>query len=212
MVEEQWIDFFAKHHLEGRVNHYTYSKKVVHYASIGSDNLPALLFLTDKSSVDLYSNFYKDEILLKEFSIYAAVIATPAFRAAKTISIQQQSEIIYPLAERIHRVHQPFFIITSEYVAAAACELVARHPGIVQGLILIDPVLRAEPENKNWFTTFLKKILAGNKKKRKRGDKSKILFRKQLGQMDDVWKKIQIPVVYLQSVANKSSPLMDVQL
>ena len=167
MNEDQWLDFFSKHQIEGRVNHYTYSKKSIHYISIGNDNLPALLFLTDKSSIEHYIHFFKDERLLRGFSIYASVIANPATRATKPVTIHQQAEIIYPLAERIHRVHQPVIIITTNYVAAAACELVANHSGIVQGLILIDPVLRVEAKNKNWLSNILEKLFTGNKKKRK---------------------------------------------
>ena len=206
MVEEQWVDFFKKHKIDSRINHYTYSKKLIHYASIGRDNLPALLFLKDAISIDHFTSFYKDKTLSEVFSIYASVIPSPVIRATKNISIQQQAEIIYPLAERIHMVHQPLVIVASHYTAAAACQFIASHPGIVQGLVLIDPVLRVEPTAKSWFRTILEKIFAGNKKKRKRNDnKLKIKFNIQLEKMNAVWKKIEIPVVYFHSVRDKLS-------
>ena len=205
MVEGYWLDFFKKHNIEGRVNHYTYSKKVIHYASIGKDNLPALLFLSDASSIEHFIHYFNDETLLREFSIYASEITSP-LRTAKNISIQHQAEIICPLTERIHRVHQPLIIVASGYTAAIACQCIASHPGVVQALVLIEPVLRIEPTSKSWFRTILEKIFAGNKKKRKRGDnKSKILFSKQLEKMDTVWKKIDIPVIYFHSVRDKFS-------
>ena len=207
MVEQQWIDFFKNSDIEGRVNYYTYNKKLIHYASIGKDNLPALLFLSDTSTIDHFINFYKDDALLSEFSMYASVIYSPATRSVKNISIQQLAESLFPLVERIHRVHQPLVIVASGYTAAVACQCIANHKGIVQGLILIEPVLRIEPLAKSWFRNMFEKIFAGNKKKRKRGDnKSKILFGKQLEKMDAVWKKIDIPVVYFHSVRGKLSP------
>lgn len=206
MVEQQWSDFFKKYNIDGRVNHYTYGKKVIHYASIGKDNLPALLFLSDVSSIEHFINYFNDVTLLQEFSIYASVISSLAVRAAKNISIQHQAEIIYPLIERIHRVHQPLIVIASDYTAAVACQCIASHPGAVQALVLTEPVLRIETNSKSWFRTILEKVFAGNKKKRKRGEnKSKILFGKQLEKMDPVWKKIDIPVVYFHSVKDKSS-------
>ena len=140
--------FFKKYNIDGRVNHYTYGKKVIHYASIGKDNLPALLFLSDVSSIEHFINYFNDVTLLQEFSIYASVISSLAVRAAKNISIQHQAEIIYPLIERIHRVHQPLIVIASDYTAAVACQCIASHPGAVQALVLTEPVLRIETNSK----------------------------------------------------------------
>lgn len=206
MNEEEWMDFFNRYKVDGRVNHYSYGKKIIQYASIGKDNLPALLLITDKSSLDDFGNFFKDQDLIDQFSIYALVIAVPPLRNTKIISIQAQSEIIFPLTERIHRVHQPLIIVARKYLAAMACKCIADHPGIVQGLVLIDPVLRTEVDKKSWLRTVFEKLFAEKRHKRKPGHHQfKTIFKEQLEKMESVWKKINIPVFYLKSVNDKSS-------
>src|SRR5215216_7389968 len=160
MTEEQLYGFFQKNGIKATVNHYTANKRSVYYAVIGEDHLPSLLFIHGApASMTIYKDFFKDGELLSRFSIYA--VDRPGFGLSGAgepePSIQKQAEMIFPLAEQIHRVHQPLIIIAGSYGVSIACRLVMDHPGIIQGLVLVAPSLGPGLEKMYWVTPLLEK-------------------------------------------------------
>ena len=203
MTEDELKSFFKRHNIKAFINHYTAQKRTVHYAAIGEDHLPAILFIHGApASMTIYKDYFTDEELLKRFTMYA--VDRPGFGVTDgraEPSIKKQAEIICPLAERIHRVHQPLIIMAGSYGVSIACRLVMDHPGIIQGLVLVAPSLGPGLEKMYWVTPlmskgFLSKIVS---KKYRSASVEKLHHKKELEKMLPLWNKINIPIFYLQS-------------
>jgi pimeloyl-ACP methyl ester carboxylesterase len=143
MSESELEDFFRREQIRATVSHYESGKRTIYYAGIGEDHLPALLFIHGApASMTIYKKFFKDPKLLGQFAIYAVDRPGYGVTAGQAVtSIKKQAEMIVPLAERIHRVHQPVILVAGSYGASIACRLVMDYPGMVQGLVLIAPAL-----------------------------------------------------------------------
>lgn len=203
MTEEKLKGFFEKHGIRATINHYKALKRMVYYATIGEDHLPAILFIHGApASMTIYKEFFTDQELLKRFSLYA--VDRPGFgltNGPAEPSIKKQAEMICPLAERIHRVHQPLIIMAGSYGVSVACRLVMDFPGTVQGLVLVAPSLGPGLEKMYWVTPllakgFLSRLVSAEYRS---ASIEKMNHKKELQKMLPLWNKIKIPVFYLQS-------------
>ena len=196
-------DFFDKNCIKAGISHYTAARRKVYYATIGDDHLPAILFIHGApASMTIYKDYFTDEELLKRFSMYA--VDRPGFGVTNgnaESSIKKQVEIIFPLAERIHRVHQPLIIMAGSYGVPIACRLVIDHPKIVQGLLVVAPSLGPGLEKMYWITPLLAKGFLSKfvSREYKSASIEKMHHKKELQKMLPLWDKINVPVFYLQS-------------
>jgi pimeloyl-ACP methyl ester carboxylesterase len=203
MMQDELKSFFDKHSIKATINHYSALKRTIYYATIGKDQLPAILFIHGApASMTIYKDYFTDEELLKRFSMYA--VDRPGFGVtdgSAESSIKKQAEMIFPLAERVHRVHQPLIVMAGSYGVPIACRMVMDHPGIVQGLILVAPSLGPGLEKMYWITPlmakgFLSKIIS---KEYRSASIEKLHHKKELEKMLLLWDRIDVPVFYLQS-------------
>lgn len=207
MTEEELNRFFDKHGIKGIISQYTAHKRTIYYATIGEDHLPALLFIHGApASMTIYKDFFTDKELLKQFSMYA--VDRPGFGVTNgnaEPSIKKQADVIFPLAERIHRVHQPLIIMAGSYGVPIACRLVMDHPSIVQGLILVAPSLGPGLEKMYWITPLLAKGFLSRlvSNEYKSASIEKLHHKKELEKMLPLWSRIDVPVTYLQSKHNR---------
>jgi pimeloyl-ACP methyl ester carboxylesterase len=203
MKEDELKGFFDKHSIKALVSHYAVLRRTIYYSTIGEDCLPAILFIHGApASMTIYKDFFTDEELLKRFSIYG--VDRPGFGVTDgkaEPSIKKQAEMIFPLAERIHRVHQPVIIVAGSYGVSIACRLVMDYPKIIQGLILVAPSLGPGLEKMYWITPLMAKGFLSRlvSKEYRSASIEKMHHKKQLETMLPLWYKIDIPVFYLQS-------------
>lgn len=208
MSEDQLKGFFDRHGIDATISHYTAIKRRIYYATIGKDHLPAILCIHGApASMTIYKDYFTDEELLKQFSMYA--VDRPGFGVTggnAEPSIKKQAEMIFPLAERIQRVHQPLIIMAGSYGVPIACRLVMDHPAIVQGLVLVAPSLGPGLERMYWITPLLTKGLLSKlvSKEYRSASIEKMHHQKELEKMLPLWNKIDIPVFYLQSKKGRS--------
>ena len=194
MTENELKRFFDKHNIKATINHYTALKRTIYYATIGEDHLPAILFIHGApASMTIYKDYFTDQELLKRFSMYA--VDRPGFGVTggnAEPSIKKQAETIFPLAERIQRVHQPLIVMAGSYGVSVACRMVMDHPKMIQGMILVAPSLGPGLEKMYWVTPLLAK-----------GFLSKLVSKEyrsaSIEKMLGLWNKIDVPVFYLQS-------------
>lgn len=203
MSEDELKRYFERNNIKAVINSYTALKRTIFYATIGEDRLPAILFIHGApASMAIYKRYFTDEELLKRFSMYA--LDRPGFGVtdgSAEPSIQKQAEMIFLLAERIHRVHQPMIIMAGSYGTSIACRLVMDHPKIIEGLVLIAPSLGPGLEKMYWVTSsvakgFLSKLVS---RQYKSASIEKMHHKRELEKMLPLWSKIDVPVFYLQS-------------
>jgi pimeloyl-ACP methyl ester carboxylesterase len=207
MTEQELKDFFARNKISASINHYEAEKRTVYYAVIGSDHLPALLFIHGApASMTIYKDFFRDEELLKRFAIYA--VDRPGFGVTDgdaEPSIQKQANIISSLAERIQRVHQPLIAVAGSYGASIACRIAMDHPRLLQGLVLVAPSLGPGLEKMYWLTPVIIKTRVGKlvSKELYSASVEKWHHKEELEKMLPYWNKIEVPVFYLQSESDR---------
>ena len=203
MSEEELKKFFDARGIRAAINHYDIERRLIYYALIGEDQLPALLFIHGApASMKIYSDFFRHESLLRTFSIYAVDRPGYGLTNGKPVpSIKKQAALIAPLAERIHRVHQPLIVVGGSFGASIACRLVMDYAGLVQGLVLIAPSLSAELDKTFWITPLLQKTFLKNfiPSSYRSATEEKLRHKNELKKMRGLWSNIDIPVVYLQS-------------
>jgi pimeloyl-ACP methyl ester carboxylesterase len=203
MTERELKAFFDEHEIKAVINHYSALKRNIYYAAIGEDHLPAILFIHGApASMTIYKDFFTDEELLKRFSMYAVDrLGFGVTDGNAEPSIKKQADTIFPLAERIQRVHQPLIIMAGSYGVPVACRMIMEHPKIVQGLILVAPSLGPGLEKMYWITPLLTKGFFSKlvSKEYKAASIEKMHHKEELEKMLPFWHKIEIPVFYLQS-------------
>lgn len=159
MTEDELKSFFERHSIKATINHYSAGKRTIYYATIGEDHLPAILFIHGApASMTIYKDYFTDTELLGRFSMYA--VDRPGFGVTNgkaEPSIKNQAEIISPLVERIHRVHQPLIVMAGSYGVPIGCRLVTDHPKMIQGLVLVAPSLGPGLEKMYWITPLMAK-------------------------------------------------------
>ena len=203
MTEDQLNGFFDKHGIKAAINHYSALDRTIYYATIGEDHLPAILFIHGApASMTIYKDYFTDEELLKRFTMYAvdrAGFGVTGGNAEPCIS--KQAAMIYSLAERIHRVHQPLIIMAGSYGVSIACRMIMDYPNIVQGLVLVAPSLGPGLEKMYWVTSLLAKGIVSKlvSKEYRSASIEKLHHKKELEKMLPLWGKINVPVFYLQS-------------
>ena len=203
MTEEKLLQFFSRHQIKASLNQYKAGSLTISYAVVGEDHLPALLFIHGApASMKMYKNYFTDTQLLNRFSIYA--VDRPGYGITggrAEASLQKAAEQILPLAQRIHRVHQPLIIVAGSYGASIACRMVMDHPGIVSGLVLVSASVGPGLEpglnflaslGKGRFHQLLSREIQS-------AITEKIHHKKELQKMKPFWKNITIPVFMLHS-------------
>lgn len=203
MTQDELKRFFKRYSIKATINHYTTLHRTIYYATIGEDHLPAILFIHGApASMTIYKDYFTDEELRKRFSMYA--VDRPGFGVTggdAEPSIKKQAEMIFPLPERIYRVHQPLIVMAGSYGVSIACRLVMGHLKIIHGLILVAPSLGPGLEKMYWITPLMAKGFLSRlvSKEYRSASIEKLQHKKELEKMLTLWPKIDIPVFYLQS-------------
>lgn len=198
MTEDELRSFFAKQKVKATISHYLSVKRVIYYATIGEDHLPAILFIHGSTgSMTIYKDYFSDHELLKRFSIYA--VDRPGYGLTigrPEVSIQRQAQMLLPLAQSIHRVHQPLIIVADTYGAVIACRLTMEHQHVVQGLVLINPIVGPGSQKTNPLASFVSNTFLKNlvSKENLSSIEEKKFLAGDLKKMSTLWNKITVPV------------------
>src|SRR5689334_3926614 len=198
-------DFFSKNSIQAVVGNYEVEGRMVYYASIGEDRLPAMVCIHDSpGSLKDFLPLYTDHELTKRFSIYA--IDRPGYGLTKgeaEATAQKQAEIISILSNRVHRVHQPLIVVAQGYGAFIAIRMAMDNPHLIQGLMLLDLTLKGR-EKTSVFISLVKKFLPQKKRPAKfeMASREKREQSKELKNMFSLWQKITVPVFCLYSEKN----------
>lgn len=137
--------------INATVSHYSFGKREIFYASVGEDHFPALLFIHgEKETIASYVKYFSDVELLQHFSLYAIDRPGHGSTAGSTLlSVKKQADMMLPLVESIHRIHQPLILAGTGFGSSLAIRIAALAPSLVQGIILIDNLFGKveKPEN-----------------------------------------------------------------
>ncbi len=201
--DKQLNKFFSENHISGTIGYYTTHGRKLRYVTIGSDNLPTLLYIHGSpSSMSLYRGRFSDKTILKTFRVLA--VDRPGYGYSgfghPEPSIQKQSEMISALLDSVYKVKHPVIVVGGSFGAPIACRLAMDHPELVDGLVITGPAIGPGKEKVFWFAPIIESPLIRWFIPRmfKSANTEKLHHKEELKKMLPHWKNIRVPVMYLQ--------------
>ncbi|MEO7769047.1 MAG: alpha/beta hydrolase [Ferruginibacter sp.] len=152
---------FKKQGIDLKFYNFTSPQGNIHYASVGENNLPTLIFIHGSpGGWNEFKNYLRDSLLTAKFRIIS--IDRPGFGYSENynaLHLQQQADEVGGLINKIKN-EKPIYLIGHSYGGPLATLLAADYPEIVSGIVILagalDPSL--EPKEK-WRKLFLKEPL-----------------------------------------------------
>jgi len=201
--DEELNKFFTEDHIPGKIGYYETHGRRLRYVTIGSDDLPTLVFIHGSpASMSLYRGRFSDPTILKTFRILA--VDRPGYGYSgfgdPEPSIQKQSEMIRSLLDSVYKVKHPVVVVGGSFGAPIACRLAMDHPELVDGLVITGPAIGPGREKVFWFTSVIENpaIRWFIPRMFKSANTEKIHHKEELEKMLPYWKNIRVPVMYLQ--------------
>jgi pimeloyl-ACP methyl ester carboxylesterase len=208
MSDEKFNIFFRKNNIPAKIQYYTAADRRIRYIAIGNDSLPTLLFIHGApSSTYLYTDYFKDSLFLKTFSMYA--VDRPGYGysgfGVPEPSIQKQAYLIHFILDSLNKLKRPIILVGESYGSSIACRIAMDYPDLVDGLVLVGPSLAPGEEKTYWFTPVIEPPLLHWFIPRmfQSANTEKIHHRAELTRMLPLWSKIHVPVIYLQGANDR---------
>ena len=203
MSDDEWLTLFRSYHIQGEVRYFTSNGRNIRYISAGNDSLPTVLFIHGSpSSSSIYTNYFTDSVFLRRFHVYA--LDRPGYGGSgfgkPLISLQKQAAIIKDMMDSLNKPKHPVIVVAGSYGTSVACRFAMDYPQLTDGLVLIGPALGAGLEHIYWFTPMVENPFINWFIPRmfQSANKEKITHKNELAKMLTYWKKITVPVMYMQ--------------
>lgn len=182
----------------------------LHYARIGVDTLPMVLFIHGSpGSWDAFISFFADSTLYQRAQLVA--VDRPGFGKSNLgeveCSLRAQAAAIAPLLKRSQSAHKPI-LVGHSLGGPVAARLAMDYPRWIGGLILVAPSIDPDLEKKEWYRPL------GNAfpirywlPPELRVSNQEILpLKGELQQMLPLWQTIRVPVTIIQGEEDNLVP------
>ncbi len=201
--DKELTDIFRERNINASIHYYSSHGRTLRYIRSGEDSLPVLLMLHGSpGSVSYYGGRLADSSIRKTFKVLA--VDRPGYGYSgfgnPEPSIERQAAMIRPLLDSLHLSTRPIIIVAGSYGASVACRLAIDYPALVDGLVLTGPALGPGRESYYWFTPIIEHgaIRWFIPRLFKSANTEKVHHKEELERMLPLWKKIRVPVAYLQ--------------
>jgi pimeloyl-ACP methyl ester carboxylesterase len=140
---------------------YVVNNNNLHYAIIGADTLPTIVFVHGSpGSWNAFEDFLKDTVLLRKFRMVS--VDRPGFgysNFGEAKNLQQQSTIIGSLLGNLQN-NKPLYLVGHSLGGPLVAELAADYPKRVNGIIILAGALNPALEKKEtWRSVMMVKPL-----------------------------------------------------
>lgn len=169
----------------------------LHYASIGNDSLPVVVFLHESAeSWNTFETLMQNDTLLtvcKMLSVDRPGFGFSDYRKPEPI-LERQSTALYPI---IQQLHQQVILVGYGTGAALAARLTMDHPELIKGLLFLAPSLDPELIAEKWIDQAAyrcRAILPGDLRSL---TEERISQQKELQKLLPFWAEIEVPVTVL---------------
>ena len=197
-------NYFSGKKIKADINYYSSGGRRLRYIRIGNENARAtILFIHGApSSISYFKNYLSDPNLTSQAELFA--VDRPGYGYSgfgdPQPSIEAQAEMIRPILDSLHHINHPVILVGVSYGTSVACRLAMDHPGLVDGLVLVAPALAPGEEKVPGIATTMESPVFKWMIPRMfiSANAEKLSHEAELRKMLPGWKKIRVPVVYLQ--------------
>ncbi len=200
--------FFQQHHIPGTIGYYEAFGRKLRYVSIGEDSLPTVVFIHGSpASMSLYQGRFSDTMMLSRFHMLA--IDRPGYGysglGSPEPSIEKQAEMISRLLTAVRHAAHPVIVVGGSFGAPIACRLAMDHPDLVDALEITGPAIGPGREKVFWFAPLIESpaIRWCIPRIFQSANTEKLHHYEELSKMLPLWKKITVPVMYLQGAKDQ---------
>ena len=213
MSDQQIADYFAASTQKPTYHTYEINGRKMHYAAIGNDTLPMVLFVHGSPGAwYAFISFLKDSNLYDKARIVA--VDRPGFGKSGDgkveISVQEQAALIKPILETNKSKKMPL-LVGHSYGGPVISRLAMDYPSLVGELLIVAGSIDPDLEDNKWYRyvgrSFLVRALLP--KALDVSNREIIPLREQLQLMLPLWKNIKLPVTVLQGEQDDLVPPMN---
>lgn len=202
MSDRKINDYFANRPLKPTFATIEVGGRRIHYARIGADTLPTVLFIHGSpGSWDAFISFFTDSSLYGRAQLVA--LDRPGFGKSDLgqpeRSLRAQAAAIAPLLRLSHSSQKPI-LVGHSMGGPVAVRVAMDYPGEVGGLVLVAPSISPELEKKEWYRS-VGNVFPVRQWLPTEFDVSNqeiLPLRTELEQMMPLWSTIRVPVIVLQ--------------
>ena len=206
--DSQIAVFFKNLHQAVQISYYTSHEREIRYIATGKENQGTILFIHGApSSCSYYLGYLSDKRLLAKARLFA--VDRPGYGYSgignPVYSIGQQAKMIKPILDSLNKIHRPIILVGTSYGTAIASRIVMDNPKLVDGLVLVAPSIapgeeKIYPISYPFSSPFLEWIAPAMLKS---ANSEKLHHKAELMAMLPYWKKIKIPVIYIQGASDE---------
>lgn len=210
-TDETIQKYFAVEAWKPNFSSYQYQGRQIHYAFIGNDTLPPLIFVHGSpGSWDNYKAYFKDEKLLQRFQIFA--IDRPGFGKSDfgwaETNLKAEAEQLIQILNFIKSKVKPI-LVGHSLGGPVVSRMAMDFPEKVGALLILAGSIDPQQEKKEWFRKpgkWLGKI--GVLPKILDVSNTEIMaLKNELIKMLPLWNKIQCPVTVIHGTADVLVPV-----
>lgn len=202
--------YFRKAPQKPRFQTYSRHGWQMHYAEIGADTLPAVIFVHGSpGSWDAFIDFFKDSLLYTRAHLIA--VDRPGYGKSEygtpELSLQEQAALLAPVLDAGASPNRPLLVghsLGGPVVARMAMD----YPRKTGGLILVAPSIDPAMEKEEWYRkvgnwTLVRKLLPTEFDV---SNQEILPLKGELEKMLPLWKTIRVPVTVIQGAADVLVP------
>lgn len=202
MSDKKVTDYFANRPVKPTFGYVGQAEKPIHYARIGADTLPTVLFIHGSPGAwDAFIGFFADSLLYQRaqlISVDRLGFGKSGFGKVER-SLQAQAAAIAPLLSLGKSGRKPM-LVGHSLGGPVAARLAMDYPDLVGGLILVAPSIDPALEKQEWYRPLgeafpFRQWLPAEL----RVSNEEILpLKAELEQMLPLWATIRVPVIVIQ--------------
>ena len=202
MTDKKITKYFEGKSTKPTFHFYEKNNRKIHYASIGNDSLPLVIFVHGSpGSWDAFISFFKDSTLYSRAKIIS--VDRPGFGKSGLgkveTSLEEQASLLLPLL-KLNKSKKLPLLVGHSLGGPVICRMAMDYPKLAGGLLLIAPSIDPGLEKNEWYRHigdfFLVRPLLP--KEFDVSNREILPLKKELIKMVPLWKNIIIPVTVIQ--------------
>jgi pimeloyl-ACP methyl ester carboxylesterase len=211
MSEREVRKYFQDAKVKPTLHRYKMPEREMHYAEIGSDSLPTVIFVHGSpGSWSAWVDFFKDSALIANVKMVA--VDRPGFGhsgyARTERSLQKQVELLKPVLEK-YQNSRPVILVGHSLGGPLIARIVMDYPDFADGLVYVAPSIDPALEKVLWYQRagdffLVRWLLPGSIK----ASNQEILpLKGELEKMLPMWKNITQRSVYIHGTKDQLVPV-----